>query len=55
MAFLAESLMSAWLPGEAVGRHLGVSDAALAVPIAVLLGVPAYLNGYAAVPLGRGW
>ncbi len=54
VAFLAESLMSAWLPGEAVARHLGAGDAAAAIPLAVLLGVPAYLNGYAAVPLVKG-
>jgi uncharacterized membrane protein YraQ (UPF0718 family) len=51
LAFLLESLMTAWLPGEVVARHLGASDAAHAIPVAVLLGVPAYLNGYAAVPL----
>ncbi len=54
VAFLAESLMVAWLPGEAVARRLGAGDAALAIPAAVLLGVPAYLNGYAAVPLVKG-
>ena len=54
VAFLLESLMVAWLPGDAVARHLGGGDALLAIPAAVLLGVPTYLNGYAAVPLLQG-
>jgi uncharacterized membrane protein YraQ (UPF0718 family) len=54
VAFLLESLMVAWLPGDAVARHLGGGDTLLAIPAAVLLGVPTYLNGYAAVPLVQG-
>jgi hypothetical protein len=54
LAFLLESLMVAWLPGEVVAGHLGAGDTLLAVPMAALLGVPAYLNGYAAVPLVQG-
>jgi uncharacterized membrane protein YraQ (UPF0718 family) len=54
LAFLLESLMVAWLPGEVVASHLGAGDTLLAVPVAALLGVPAYLNGYAAVPLVQG-
>jgi uncharacterized membrane protein YraQ (UPF0718 family) len=50
LAFALESLMVAWLPGDLVARTLG-GDGLLAVPLAVAVGVPAYLNGYAAIPL----
>jgi uncharacterized membrane protein YraQ (UPF0718 family) len=50
LAFALESLMVAWLPGELVARTLG-GEGWSAVPIAVAVGVPAYLNGYAAIPL----
>jgi uncharacterized membrane protein YraQ (UPF0718 family) len=50
LAFALESLMVAWLPGELVAKTLG-GDGLLAVPLAVAVGVPAYLNGYAAIPL----
>lgn len=50
LAFLLESLMLAYIPGEwvaaAVGGH-GLEPIAMAT----LVGVPAYLNGYAALPL----
>jgi len=49
LAFLLESLMLRYLPAEAVGTWLG-SDQAWAIPSAALAGVPAYLNGYAAIP-----
>lgn len=49
LAFLLESLMLAWIPAESVGSLLG-GAAWWAVPASVLLGVPAYLNGYAAIP-----
>ena len=49
LAFLIESLMIAWIPGETVATWLG-GDAWWAIPAAVLVGVPAYLNGFAAIP-----
>lgn len=52
IAFLLESLMVVYLPGEKVASLLG--DSAGAIPLAVLLGVPSYLNSYAAIPLVRG-
>ncbi len=52
-AFLLESLMIAYVPGEMVAAWLGNGNT-LAIPLAVLVGVPAYLNGYAAIPLVRG-
>lgn len=49
LAFALESLMIAYLPAEAVGSLLG-ANTPYSVPLAVLTGVPAYLNGYAAIP-----
>ncbi len=49
-AFVLESVMVAYLPGEMVVTLLGDGNA-LAIPLAVLVGIPAYLNGYAAIPL----
>ena len=53
LAFLLESLMLAWLPADFVARSLGGSGLA-PIGIATLVGVPAYLNGYAALPLVGG-
>jgi uncharacterized membrane protein YraQ (UPF0718 family) len=50
LAFALESLMVAWIPGEVVAETLG-GEGWSAIPIAVAVGVPAYLNGYAAIPL----
>jgi uncharacterized protein len=51
-AFVLESLMVAWLPPERVVTMLGGQG--MAIPLAVLVGVPAYLNGFAALPLVGG-
>ncbi len=50
LAFALESLMVAWLPPDLIAKTLG-GDAAHAIPLAVAVGVPAYLNGFAAIPL----
>jgi uncharacterized membrane protein YraQ (UPF0718 family) len=50
LAFAIESLMVVWLPQEAIAANLG-GQAGFAIPLAVAVGVPAYLNGYAAIPL----
>ena len=52
IAFLIESLMVAWVPAEKVAALLGSGP--FAIPLAVSIGIPAYLNGYAALPLVRG-
>jgi hypothetical protein len=49
-AFTLESLMVRWLPPEMIVSHLG-GENVYAIPLAVAIGVPAYLNGFAAVPL----
>jgi uncharacterized protein len=53
LAFILESLMLAWIPAQTVTAALGGAGL---VPIvtATLVGVPAYLNGYAALPLVGG-
>ena len=53
MAFVLESLMVAYLPAGAVGAWVGGGNW-WAVPAAVLVGVPACLNGYAAIPTVSG-
>jgi uncharacterized membrane protein YraQ (UPF0718 family) len=52
LAFVLESLMVAWLPAGLLAGWVG--DNPLAIPVAALIGVPAYLNGYAAVPVVAG-
>ncbi len=53
LAFLLESLMLAWIPAETVTAALG-NDGLMPIVTATLVGVPAYLNGYAALPLVGG-
>ncbi|MEQ6202247.1 permease [Sulfitobacter sp. HNIBRBA2951] len=53
LAFILESLMLAWMPADLVARTLGGTGIA-PIGIATLVGVPAYLNGYAALPLVSG-
>ncbi|MEM7546108.1 MAG: permease [Pseudomonadota bacterium] len=53
LAFVLESLMLAWMPADFVGQALGGTGLA-PIGIATLVGVPAYLNGYAALPLVGG-
>ena len=53
LAFLLESLMLAWIPAETVTATLG-GEGLMPIVTATLVGVPAYLNGYAALPLVGG-
>ncbi len=50
LAFAIESLMVAWLPPELIAESLGGAGWQ-AIPLSVVVGVPAYLNGFAAIPL----
>ena len=50
LAFALESLMVAWMPPGLIAEHLGGAGWQ-AIPLSVVLGVPAYLNGFAAIPL----
>ncbi|MEL7357159.1 MAG: permease [Cyanobacteria bacterium J06560_6] len=49
-AFVLESLMSAYVPNEWIGAIAGNNNL-LSIVIAAFIGAPAYLNGYAALPL----
>lgn len=51
-AFAAEYLLNVWLEPNAVAAYVG-RDSAFAVPLAVIVGGPAYIDGYAALPLTR--
>ncbi len=50
LAFVIESQMVAYLPADLIVTYLGTTQW-WTLPAAVLAGVPAYLNGYAAIPL----
>jgi uncharacterized protein len=49
-AYLIESLMVAYVPASFISSWLG-QDTWWTLPSAVLIGIPTYLNGFAAVPL----
>lgn len=53
LAFLLESLMTVYLPADLIASWLGGTNP-WSIPAAVLLGAPAYLNSYAAIPLVSG-
>ena len=53
LAFLLESLMIAYVPAALVANLLS-SGYWYEIPLAAMVGIPAYLNGYAAIPLMRG-
>lgn len=53
LAFLLESLMLAYVPAETVTGLLGGTGLG-PIALATVVGVPAYLNGYAALPLVGG-
>ena len=53
LAFFLESLMLAYVPGDLIAGWIG-GEGWLTVLGAAAVGVPAYLNGYAALPLVSG-
>ena len=53
LAFVLESLMVSYVPAEWITQALG-GEGLLPIATATLVGVPAYLNGYAALPLVSG-
>ena len=52
-AFAAEHLLTGLLAPDALAAYVG-KDSPWAIPLAVFVGAPAYLDGYAALPLTRG-
>jgi len=53
LAFVLESLMLTYVPAEAIAGLVG-GNGIVPVAIATVVGVPAYLNGYAALPVVAG-
>lgn len=53
IAFAVESLLRTHVPPEWIATFVG-ADNALAIPTAVIVGVPIYLDGYASLPMVRG-
>ena len=52
-AFFLESLMLAYISPDWIADYVG-ADNSFAIPLAAVIGVPSYLNGYAAIPLVSG-
>jgi uncharacterized protein len=52
LAFAMESVMTAWLPPTVIAHWLGATP--FAIPLAVLIGLPVYINGLAAIPFVAG-
>lgn len=52
-AFFLESLMIAYIAPDWITDYVG-ADSVFAIPLAAIIGVPSYLNGYAAIPLISG-
>ena len=50
LAYLLQSLMVAWIPTDWIADSFGGQGVG-SIVLGALIGVPAYLNGYAAVPL----
>ena len=50
VAYMIEALMLAYVPAEMIASVLG-GDGFKPILLGALVGAPAYLNGYAAVPL----
>ncbi|GKY87024.1 permease [Sinisalibacter aestuarii] len=53
LAYLIEALMLRYIPADLIARVLG-GDGLWPVVLGALVGAPAYLNGYAAVPMVAG-
>lgn len=53
IAFFLESLMLAYVPAQTITQLIGGDDWQTLI-VATLVGIPAYLNGYAALPLVGG-
>jgi uncharacterized membrane protein YraQ (UPF0718 family) len=53
LAFFIESLMIAYIPAETIASLVGL-DNTMAIPLSAIVGIPAYMNGYAAIPMISG-
>jgi hypothetical protein len=52
-AFFLESIMIAYIPAQWITNIVGAKST-FALPLASIVGIPAYMNGYAAIPLISG-
>jgi uncharacterized membrane protein YraQ (UPF0718 family) len=52
-AFFLESIMITYIPGQWITNIVGAKST-FALPLASIVGIPAYMNGYAAIPLISG-
>mgnify|MGYP000255010097 FL=1 len=52
-AFFLESIMIAYIPAQWITNIVGAKNT-FALPLASIIGIPAYMNGYAAIPLISG-
>jgi len=52
-AFFLESIMIAYIPADWIANIVG-NKSTFAIPFASIVGIPAYMNGYAAIPLISG-
>jgi uncharacterized membrane protein YraQ (UPF0718 family) len=53
-AFFLESIMIAYIPAHWITNIVGAKST-FALPLASIVGIPAYMNGYAAIPLISGF
>ncbi len=53
LAFFLESLMVAYVPSSLIASAVGAENS-FAIMLAAIVGMPSYLNGYAAIPLVAG-
>ena len=52
-AFFLESIMIEYIPAEWIADVVG-NNSAFAIPLSSVVGIPAYMNGYAAIPMISG-
>ena len=50
LAFFIESLMMVYIPAGFITGLVGFGNI-MAIPTSAIIGIPAYMNGYAAIPL----
>lgn len=53
LAFFIESLMIVYISAGFITGLVGISNI-MAIPTSAIIGIPAYMNGYAAIPLISG-
>ena len=49
LAFFIESLMIVYIPAGFITGLVGIGNI-MAIPTSAIIGIPAYMNGYATIP-----